>query len=115
VQCPSFFSRLVLNLLLGSPRNRLQKETRALIEEAGFPYFITSMGKGSVSEHLPTFGGIYGGAGSFPKIQEIVESSDCVLWIGNYPVRISRFLFAVKISVSYSLSFNRLFNEHGLS
>jgi pyruvate decarboxylase len=44
------------------------------------------MGKGSITEHLPTFGGIYGGASSFPEIKKIVESSDCVLWLGNYPV-----------------------------
>jgi len=64
----------------------LEKEAFALIEATGYPYFVTSMGKGSVSEHLPTFGGIHGGAGSFPDIQKFIESSDCVLWLGNYPV-----------------------------
>lgn len=44
------------------------------------------MGKGSITEHLPTFGGIYGGASSFREIQDIVERADLVLWLGNYPV-----------------------------
>jgi TPP-dependent 2-oxoacid decarboxylase len=44
------------------------------------------MGKGSVPENLPTFGGIYGGIASFPEPKKAIESSDCVLWLGNYPV-----------------------------
>jgi hypothetical protein len=44
------------------------------------------MGKGSVPENLPTFGGIYAGMASFPETKKAVESSDCVLWLGNYPV-----------------------------
>jgi len=76
-------------LLIGAARNRLEKEAYSLIESTGYPYFITAMAKGSVSEHLPTYGGVYGGAGSFPEIKNIVESSDCVLWLGNYPVSIS--------------------------
>jgi pyruvate decarboxylase len=50
----------------------------ALIEATGSTYFVTSMGKGSVSEHLSTFGGVYGGATSSPAIKNAVETSDCV-------------------------------------
>jgi pyruvate decarboxylase len=39
-----------------------------------------------VPENLPTFGGIYGGMASFPETRKAIESSDCVLWLGNYPV-----------------------------
>jgi pyruvate decarboxylase len=84
---------LILSILLftyltgvGLARNRLEKEAVALIETTGYHYFVTAMGKGSVSEHLPTFGGIYGGSSSFDEIKKTVESSDCVLWLGNYPV-----------------------------
>ena len=44
------------------------------------------MGKGSVSEHLPSYGGVYGGESSYPEVKKFVESSDCILWLGNYPV-----------------------------
>jgi pyruvate decarboxylase len=44
------------------------------------------MGKGSVPEDLPTYGGVYGGLASFEDTKKAVESSDCVLWLGNYPV-----------------------------
>lgn len=44
------------------------------------------MGKGSISEHLASFGGVYAGNGSFPDVKNAVETSDCVLWLGNYPV-----------------------------
>jgi len=55
------------------------------------------MGKGSVPEDLPTFGGIYGGIASFPDTSKAIESSDCVLWLGNYPVSGS------KSSIIYSM------------
>ncbi len=47
------------------------------------------MGKGSISEQYPGFGGIYNGGGSIPQIREAIEGSDLVLWIGNYPVSIA--------------------------
>jgi pyruvate decarboxylase len=61
-------------------------QAKALVEITGYPYFVTSMGKGSVPENLPTFGGIYGGVATFPEVKKFIESSDCVLWLGNYPV-----------------------------
>jgi len=67
-------------------RNNLEKDVEELITTAGVPYFITSMSKG-FTEHLPEFGGVYAGLGSAGKIQEMVEASDCVLWIGSYSVR----------------------------
>ena len=37
-------------------------------------------------EDLPTYGGVYGGLASFEDTRNAAESSDCVLWLGNYPV-----------------------------
>jgi pyruvate decarboxylase len=74
------------NIKLGAVRGRVLPEAKALIEATGYPYFVTSMGKGSVPENLPTFGGVYGGIASFPDTSKAIESSDRVLWIGNYPV-----------------------------
>lgn len=45
------------------------------------------MGKGSFNEQHPQFCGVYGGAGSLPDVISAVEESDCILWIGNFPVR----------------------------
>lgn len=44
------------------------------------------MGKGSVDEDTPTFGGVYSGAGSFPGVKKAVESSDLIFWFGRYGV-----------------------------
>jgi pyruvate decarboxylase len=55
----------------------------------GIATFTTAMGKGSVDEDTPTFGGVYSGAGSFPGVKKAVESSDLILWFGRYGVRSS--------------------------
>jgi len=69
----------------GATRNRFANLGEKLIELTGIPYFVTTMGKGAVGEHLQSFGGVYSGAGSYPGTKEAVEASDCLLWLGNYP------------------------------
>jgi TPP-dependent 2-oxoacid decarboxylase len=44
------------------------------------------MGKGTVDEKSPQYGGTYAGIGSKDDVKDVVESSDLVLWIGMYPV-----------------------------
>lgn len=61
-------------------------EVEELIDVTRFPFFTTLMGKGSVNEHKPGFGGVYVGAGTKPDVKQVVESADCVLRIGNYLV-----------------------------
>jgi pyruvate decarboxylase len=61
-------------------------EVHDLVELTSFPTFVTAMGKSGVNEQLSNFGGVYAGAGTYPGVKEAVESSDMVLWIGNYPV-----------------------------
>jgi pyruvate decarboxylase len=40
-------------------------------------------GKGAVDESLPYFAGVYAGDGSYPHVQQALESSDLVITIGN--------------------------------
>jgi pyruvate decarboxylase len=56
------------------------------MEVSKLPTFVTGMGKGSVNEQHAQFGGVYAGAATKPDVKEVVESADCVLWVGNYPV-----------------------------
>jgi TPP-dependent 2-oxoacid decarboxylase len=44
------------------------------------------MGKGAVNERHKLFGGLYVGALSKRDVKQVVETSDCVFWMGNYPV-----------------------------
>ena len=61
----------------------LEKETQALIEKLGCPFFTTAMDKGVLSEHHPQFGGMYKGKLSSAGVLAVVESADCVLDIGG--------------------------------
>jgi pyruvate decarboxylase len=64
-------------------RNNQSEVSRKLSMLTGLPTFTTCMGKGALDETQPNFGGVYQGAGSHPGVRKAVETSDCVLWIGN--------------------------------
>jgi pyruvate decarboxylase len=69
-------------------RNNLQEQCRELAELTAFPVFNTYMGKGGIDETMPTFGGLYTGAGTYEGVKKAVESADAVFWIGNVQVRV---------------------------
>ena len=82
-----FLSELIfLSLRAASPRHGVLSEVADLIDTTKLPVFVTPMGKGSVDETNPQYGGVYVGSGSHPDVIKMVETSDCILWVGNYPV-----------------------------
>ena len=63
-------------------RHDVKAETKKLIDVTQFPSFVTPMGKGSIDEKHPRFGGVYVGTLSSPAVKEAVESSDLILSVG---------------------------------
>ncbi|SCU79093.1 LAFA_0B00672g1_1 [Lachancea sp. 'fantastica'] len=63
-------------------RHDVKAETKKLIDVTQFPSFVTPMGKGSIDEQHPRFGGVYVGTLSSPEVKEAVESADLVLSVG---------------------------------
>ncbi|KAM3164756.1 Pyruvate decarboxylase [Lachancea thermotolerans] len=63
-------------------RHDVKAETKKLIDITQFPSFVTPMGKGSIDEKHPRFGGVYVGTLSSPAVKEAVESADLVLSVG---------------------------------
>ena len=63
-------------------RHNCKPEVAKLIEETQFPVFTTPMGKSSVDESNPRFGGVYVGSLSKPEVKESVESADLILSVG---------------------------------
>ncbi|SCU92969.1 LADA_0G00628g1_1 [Lachancea dasiensis] len=63
-------------------RHDVKAETKKLIDVTQFPSFVTPMGKGSIDEKHPRFGGVYVGTLSSPEVKEAVESADLVLSVG---------------------------------
>jgi len=66
----------------GAVRHQCTAEVDALIEATQFPTFVTAMGKGAANETLPSYGGVYGGAGTYPDVKKAVEGADAVFWLG---------------------------------
>lgn len=63
-------------------RHNVMPETEKLIGTTQFPAFVTPMGKGSINEQHPRFGGVYVGTLSRPEVKKAVESADLILSIG---------------------------------
>lgn len=63
-------------------RHRVLDEVHAFVQKTRIPVFVTPMGKGAIDETAPTFGGVYAGNASHPKVKEAVESADVVLTVG---------------------------------
>jgi pyruvate decarboxylase len=72
--------------LLGATRHKVIPEVYRLMDVLRCPTFTTTMGKGAINERHPQFCGVYGGASTNPNVKSVIESSECVLWVGNYPV-----------------------------
>ncbi|OUM51721.1 hypothetical protein BVG19_g844 [[Candida] boidinii] len=64
-------------------RHDSTKAVHELSNITQFPVFTTPMGKSSVDESHPRFGGVYVGVLSQPDVKEVVESSDLILSIGG--------------------------------
>ncbi|SMN19977.1 similar to Saccharomyces cerevisiae YLR044C PDC1 Major of three pyruvate decarboxylase isozymes, key enzyme in alcoholic fermentation, decarboxylates pyruvate to acetaldehyde [Maudiozyma saulgeensis] len=63
-------------------RHNVKRETQNLIDVTQFPAFNTPMGKGTIDENHPRYGGIYVGSLSKQDIKQTVESADLILSIG---------------------------------
>ncbi|KAL3230643.1 Pyruvate decarboxylase isozyme 1 [Nakaseomyces bracarensis] len=63
-------------------RHDVKAETKKLIDATQFPSFVTPMGKGSIDEQHPRFGGVYVGTLSRPEVKEAVEGADLILSVG---------------------------------
>lgn len=69
----------------GAGRYSWEAYTDELVKALQAPYFVTTIGKGAVTEDSPLYGGFYAGLASWPKVNKVVESADCILWLGNLP------------------------------
>ena len=63
-------------------RHNVKNEVKQLIDATQFPAFVTPLGKGSIDEKHPRFGGVYVGTLSSPEVKQSVESADLVLSVG---------------------------------
>lgn len=76
-----------------------------LVEAVGLPFFVTTLGKGVVTEASPLYGGAYCGIGSPASVIEAVEAADCILWLGNLPSDFNTYAAPTVSRVSLSIFF----------
>lgn len=64
-------------------RHRVLKELHELIDNTQLPTFVSPMGKGSVNETHPAFGGVYAGDVSREDVRQRIENAELVLYVGG--------------------------------
>ncbi|QKX55636.1 uncharacterized protein TRUGW13939_02733 [Talaromyces rugulosus] len=84
-----------------------------LVDALKVPVFVTCLGKGAVDESSPYFGGAYGGIDSWPNVVKMVESSDCILWLGRLPSDFNTGAFTEHVNPSTVIDFQRFSIEIG--
>jgi pyruvate decarboxylase len=77
-----------------------------LIDKTNLPIFVTPMGKGSVDETNPRYGGVYIGALSTTTVKQAVEAADLVLHIGGHKTDLNTGSFSFAFSASQTVEFH---------
>jgi pyruvate decarboxylase len=77
-----------------------------LIDKTNLPIFCTPMGKGSVDETNPRYGGVYIGALSVPSVKHAVETADLILHIGGHKTDLNTGSFSYAFSAANTVEFH---------
>lgn len=77
-----------------------------LINKTNLPIFVTPMGKGSVDETNPRYGGVYIGVLSTLTVKQAVEAADLVLHIGGHNADLNTGSFSFAFSASQTVEFH---------
>ncbi len=64
-------------------RYGLQDTLQQLVDNSGFPFTTTSLGKTVLDESQPQFIGTYAGPASLKLTSEIVDKADCIIALGD--------------------------------
>ncbi|KAI5806317.1 thiamine diphosphate-binding protein [Geopyxis carbonaria] len=64
-------------------RHRVLEELHELMDKTKLPTFVSPMGKGSVNETCPEFGGVYCGDVSRPDVRKRIDEAELILYVGG--------------------------------
>ena len=82
----------------------LQEQLVELVERAGIPVAATLLGKSVMGEEHPLYLGVYEGAMGQPRVQEYVESADCVLMLGCFMTDINLGVYTANLETGRTIS-----------
>ncbi|CAK7199403.1 Pyruvate decarboxylase 1 [Sporothrix eucalyptigena] len=91
----------------GAGRRSWEPFADLVVDAAKLPFFVTTLGKGVVTETSPLFGGAYCGVGSPKSVIEAIEVADCILWLGNLPSDFNTGMFSENVKTANIVDFQR--------
>ena len=85
----------------GASRDNCGNEVEEFLRTcSNWPFFVSSMGKGSANEQLPNYAGTYLGSFSFDTVRVCVELADVVVSIGRFTSDFNSGFFSSKFPVA---------------
>lgn len=87
-------------------RHRVTKEVHELMDKTNLPTFVSPMGKSSIDETHPAFGGVYAGDVSREDVKKRVEGSDLVLYVGGLKSDFNSGGFTYRITKANTIEFH---------
>lgn len=85
-------------------RFHLQRPAMEFIEKTNIPFASTILGKSVLDEQHPLYLGVYEGAMGREDTREVVESSDCILMLGNIFTDINLGIFTAELNQDQCIS-----------
>jgi len=87
-------------------RHSICKALKNLLNQTGILFATRGMGKGIINESHPQYVGIYNGNFSSKGVQELVETSDCVISFGSLLSDLNTGGFTAKLKASSTIEIN---------
>lgn len=93
-------------------RHHCKEEVLKIIEKTQFPVFTTPMGKSTIDESHPRFGGVYVGSLSHEDVKQAVGNADLVLSVGallsDYNTGSFTYLYNTKNIVEFHSDYTKI-------
>lgn len=87
-------------------RHRVVPQVHELMDKTNLPTFVSPMGKSSINETHPAFGGVYAGDVSRDDVKKRIEEAELVLFVGGLKSDFNSGGFTYRIETKNTIEFH---------
>lgn len=87
-------------------RHRVVPQVHELMDKTNLPTFVSPMGKSSINETHPAFGGVYAGDVSRDDVKKRIEEAELVLFVGGLKSDFNSGGFTYRVETKNTIEFH---------